>query len=1333
MTSSKVAASSAATETSTEAKTKPSKRWQWFRQCSRVVIYLPLSLLVMLAMLIGTQFGAHITVKMADWLVPNLNITYQSGRINHQLTLAVGNWSMAGIKVETTDLMLDWNPMCLLQTQLCVNELSASKVNVEIDTGSKGKDTAKSDSVAANVSTEPKPLPPAADALVEQIKQHQEITLPFGIKLSVASLSHVTVRVNDMDFNAKQLNLSAEWQSTGIRAKSIYSEELLVSIPLQSHDVANTKANQKSISNQPNELISQQVTNSGVQPKPISHSPQVHTSGSTHWAMAQLPEVFMPIPVYVDALEINQGKLVLGSRTDFFEHISLIGSYQTFLINVEKLSLNHSYGDLTLQGQMSLTDDYPMDIALDANLNKVTELPGLLDQQLQIKLNQGFKQLKTEINGLGQFEFAFNSTIELAKPSLPYSLALKASQLHWPLDTPTLIATDIDLATNGDIAQQQVSLKTQFASPYHPLLSVVTEFKHQVSSLDFSQLQVVSEMGNVDLNGKLTYGDKLEWQTNVVSQQLNIGQLQLNLANALPTSLINGSFKTHGHFLLSDSQWEVGIEQANLNGVIADYPLTVAGGLTLNDQGYISSQGLNINALQSELNIQGQVNNRWALNGDLTVPDLSLWHRDARGEITSDIHVSGESKHPDVDISLTAVDLTFAQLSLAHLDLIGEYKPLDNQAFSAYLTSEDFHFNDMILDSIIINGQGDLNQQTLSLATTGELDIATEINSQYDNENSIITAKVEQLTIHSLIGDVSLNKPFESVYDFSQHTGKVAPLCLDHISGNLCTTEPIILGLNGNAKVQYTGDIGQLTKPWLPDSIDWQAPAKLASEFEWFAERKPIGRLELDLPAGMIDFSATNNSQASVGYQSLNISSQLNEQHLSTSVLLQATQTASLQANLAINVSPDRAIKGDFKLQQVNLHELAALIPQLEVLEGILSSNLRIGGTLNEPQASGDITLQQGSILAAANPTLVEDIALNLAFAGKKAQIAGELKMGDGLAYVNGDLDWLQQNLKGNFNIKGDNLAVIQPPLAILSLGTDVNINFTEDSLTVKGDIDVPTGEITIVQLQEGGVAVSKDVVFRDKQAVEVTKSTPLAVSAELNINIGDELRVEGMGLNGKLVGRLELKQDPFRPPLLYGEIKVIDGTYKFMGQTLAISAGELQFIGPMDVPSLNIEAAREIKDEDVTAGVRITGTPTKPVVSLYSSPTKEQAEILNYILRGTSLNSTDTDQNSGLLLGAALTLGNQVGGGTISNMSNRATGIIEKIGFSNVQLDANDDGRFAISGFIGDNLMVKYGVGVFNPGYEMTVRYYLLSQLYLETVSGTLEQSLDIYYNFDL
>lgn len=545
----------------------------------------------------------------------------------------------------------------------------------------------------------------------------------------------------------------------------------------------------------------------------------------------------------------------------------------------------------------------------------------------------------------------------------------------------------------------------------------------------------------------------------------------------------------------------------------------------------------------------------------------------------------------------------------------------------------------------------------------------------------------------------------------------------------------IKLGLSGEAKIQYNGDVGVLVKPWLPSSVNWRGPATFVSEFKWFKQGKPTGLLQLDLTPGQVNFNpeTTNKNEVSIRYESFHVSSLLNEQNLQTSVALKSDGIASLNAGLSINVTPDRAIDGTLSLQQINLHALSQLLPQLEVLEGSVSSSLRFGGTLYDPKASGDILVKKGSILAAANPTLVENIDLNLTFAGKKAQIGGKLKMGDGLANIDGQLNWLDKKITGSFNIKGKDLAVIQPPLAILNVGTDLNINFTDHSVDVKGDINVPSGHITIIQLPEGGVAVSKDVVFKDSITTQNKKLSPLAISAEVTLNIGDNLKVDGMGLAGKLLGKLELKQSPFQPPLIFGEMKVIDGSYKFMGQTLQIKTGEMQFIGPMDLPNLNIEATREIKDEDVIAGVRITGTPMKPIVSLFSNPAKEQAEILNYIIRGTGLNSSDGNQNSGLMMGVALGLGHQIGGGAIGNIGNTTTGLIEKIGFSNVQFDANDDGRFAISGFIGENLMVKYGIGVLNPGYEMTVRYYLLSQLYLETVSGTIEQSLDIYYSFDL
>lgn len=1301
--------------------------WCWFKRLCRTLFYIPLGLLISLAIIIGTNFGSHFAVKMADIFVPDLDISYVSGKINNRLQLNVGNWQMPGLKVETTGLVLDWNPMCLIQKQLCVNELSATKVNVEIDTDLLGEPTSikeiEIDPSAANTNDEDGSLVvdrnQPEDVTKNEIEGNQEIVLPIGIKLALGALSHVTVRVNDMDFNANQLDLSAEWQSTGIRAQSIYAEDLLVSIPLGS-------AVKESLSNK--------VTNAEAD-KPIAQvsgsSNAVHDT--SQWTMAHLPEVFMPIPVYVESLEINKGDLILGARKDHFNTIALSGSYQTFLINIDELSVSHSYGSLELDGHMSLADDYPMDFELDINLDHVDEVPGLKGQQLNVSVKQGFREIHSEIVGHGQFEFELSSSIALANPKIPYSIALQSNKLQWPMAKPEYIATNIKLKTQGDLKQQHVDLQTNFDSKYQPIIKVNTLFAHQDSTLDFSELKIESEMGNVSIDGKLTYGDTVKWDTAVVTEKLDISQLQLDLEQSLPKSSINGQFSSNGKFSLANSQWSVGIADAKLDGDIETYPLTIDGNLTLNHNWYLSSTGLNIHALKSALYIEGEVDKRWALTGDLTVPDLSLWHQDAQGTIESDITVTGESEQPNIGVSLLANSLKFKQLALEKLNLTARYRPLDNQSYSAQLTSEKFNYDSIFLDSIKIQSNGDLNQQSLSIETLGELGLTTSIDSQFDDNKNTVSGQIDQLSLHSKLGEVTLEKAIRAQYDISKNKGQITPFCLSHDSGKLCAVEPINVGLSGQAKMQYTGDIGVLISPWLPESIRWQAPATLVSEFTWFEEAKPTGQLELDLKPGAFNFKTANSNEISVGYKSFNIQSLLNEQFLKTTIALESYKIASLDANLTVSVTPDRSIDGKLALHQIDLQALAQLLPELETLEGVVSSNLNLSGTLADPQASGDITLRNGSILATANPTLIEDVDLNLTFAGKQAQIDGELKMGKGLAYIDGQLDWLNKQLQGNFDIKGKDLAVIQPPLAILSVGTDLNISFTDHSVDVKGDINVPSGQITIVQLPEGGVAVSKDVVFKDSLATQTSKATPLAVSAEVNLNIGDDLKVDGMGLDGKLLGKLELKQSPFRPPLLFGEIKVIDGSYKFMGQTLKIKAGEMQFIGPIDVPNLNIEAAREIKEEDVTAGVRITGTPMKPIVNLYSNPAKEQAEILNYIVRGTGLNSNDVDQNSGLMMGAALTLSNQIGGGAIGNIGNTATGIIEKIGFSNVQLDANDDGRFAISGFIGEDLMVKYGIGVFNPGYEMTVRYYLLSQLYLETVSGTIEQSLDIYYSFDL
>ena len=77
-----------ATEQSDECSAKislRSKLWRWFKLCSRVIIYAPLLLLISLAVLIGTEFGSHISVKLADMFVPDLELSYKSvWQVSHE-------------------------------------------------------------------------------------------------------------------------------------------------------------------------------------------------------------------------------------------------------------------------------------------------------------------------------------------------------------------------------------------------------------------------------------------------------------------------------------------------------------------------------------------------------------------------------------------------------------------------------------------------------------------------------------------------------------------------------------------------------------------------------------------------------------------------------------------------------------------------------------------------------------------------------------------------------------------------------------------------------------------------------------------------------------------------------------------------------------------------------------------------------------------------------------------------------------------------------------------------------------------------------------------------
>ena len=95
---------------------------------------------------------------------------------------------------------------------------------------------------------------------------------------------------------------------------------------------------------------------------------------------------------------------------------------------------------------------------------------------------------------------------------------------------------------------------------------------------------------------------------------------------------------------------------------------------------------------------------------------------------------------------------------------------------------------------------------------------------------------------------------------------------------------------------------------------------------------------------------------------------------------------------------------------------------------------------------------------------------------------------------------------------------------------------------------------------------------------------------------------------------------------------------------------------------------------------------------------------------------------------GAAISLG--------LTQANKVTGKLgEEIGIQQLMLETEGSGEqtsVVASGYLTDELSVRYGVGVFEPITTVALRYDLTRNIYVEAASG-LAASLDIFYTRDL
>jgi len=312
-----------------------------------------------------------------------------------------------------------------------------------------------------------------------------------------------------------------------------------------------------------------------------------------------------------------------------------------------------------------------------------------------------------------------------------------------------------------------------------------------------------------------------------------------------------------------------------------------------------------------------------------------------------------------------------------------------------------------------------------------------------------------------------------------------------------------------------------------------------------------------------------------------------------------------------------------------------------------------------------------------------------------------------------------------SLKIGGDKFLAANIPGARVSIAPDLALTGNLDALALTGAVTIEDADVNLEKLKIAGSAqTSADVVVVDRE--QRRKDRVLGLSTDVRILFGKNVKLAGFGLESTVGGELRVTEKPNEVSRAVGEI-LVAGTYEAFGRKLTIERGRLQYAGTaLDDPQLDILAVRKIKE--VTAKLRVTGTAQKPKLDVFTDPAMSQTDAMSYLLTGKSASDLH-GEDSAEVSSAAQSVGSVLGNRLAKKLGGKV-GFVDEVGVEqNTDLGGS---AFTVGKYLSPRLFVSYGVGLFEPGNAVTVRYQFSERWSLEANDTPEDQHAGVRYRIE-
>ncbi|TFH92150.1 autotransporter assembly complex protein TamB [Vibrio ouci] len=1246
---------------------------KWSKWLSLFLLGLLALIVIALGTLLFTNSGLNLALWGAEKFVPQLQVESSKGAIFPRFTLNNVKFKDESLNVDTElkSITLAVRANCLTEPRVCVDEIAIDGLRFSM----------------------PELPPSSAPEQEEPAPSTSKITSPIPIVVSRIALTDIELDVLHNQISWQSFTSGVAFQGNRLRLNKTTLTSPTVKLAPTDEAAKEQQA-----------------------PQPASKEP----------TPIVLPDIELPLQVEVVRIDIHDFKLDQETPV-VVNHLGLSADAKGSTVNVHTLELDMPQAQADLVTKVDLQGDYPLTLKLDATV-KDKVAPG---QTLKLSADGSVANLSLNatLGGLAKAKLAAN--IEPLKPELPFDISLSDGDVQWPLTGKGDYFVAIDkIKTKGSLDGYQLALASDIKGKDIPDLTVSLQGDGDLNQVKLKKVDLATLGGHVSGDVMANWQAPINWAAN-----LNLSHIQPGLQWPEAEGDISGKLATTGS-LTEQGGWQVELPTLDIDGILREYPLNIEGSLSASDKSGKGDLSLKTPRLvlshgPNKVEAKGQLDKEWRMDLAIDFPELIKTVPDLRGKATGDISLRGALKEPQVGVALDVQGIDWQQqASVEHIALNGNLTPLPVPAGRLSLQVQNAQYQETLVDSVAMVFNGSQQEHNLSLDVASNV-ASTSLalsGSLTDKPDLIWQGALERMTLSSQQGEWRLNQATKLGFEMATQQVSVAAHCWLQADSSLCLDKDIQVGQSGEAALTLKQfDFDQL-KAFMPQATELTGQTNANVWAKWAPDTAPQVKASIELPKGQVVQKL--EQPVTVGWDKVQLNAEIADNKLQADWLLDITDNGDVSGQVMIPdvLTDDKQIEGKLKLTTFNLDFLDPIIGDYSQLKSNISTDLAFSGPVMQPKVNGKFLVDDISLKGDISPIEVDSGRLTIDFTGYEALLAAAIHTPDGKLEVAGDADW--HDLKAwssNVRVFAEELYVDVPPMVKMKVKPDMTISASPKHARIDGDISLPWGRIVVEELPPSAIGVSKDQVLLNDQLepIDQESSVPFVLETNINIKIGDDFKLSAFGLEGGLVGNLNVAQKD-KGPFITGEINIEDGSYSSFGQDLLIQEGKILMNGPADQPYVQITAIRnpDNTQDDVTAGVKVTGPASEPTVTIFSDPAMPQANALSYLLRGQDIDGeAGGNSMTTTLIGLSLA------------KSGRVVGEIgEAFGVQDLQLDtagSGDDSQVTVSGYVLPGLQVKYGVGIFDSVGEFTVRYRLMQDLYVEAITGV-DSAVDLLYQFE-